>query len=69
MNTEEQSQNYSNLKNLDDFFAENGIIQNLVKSTVETILKGELEDQARAIHSDKRKVYLKIEEMGPIKSP
>jgi transposase-like protein len=44
MNTEKQSQNLSTLKNLDDLFAENGIIQNLVKSTVETILKGELED-------------------------
>jgi|LULF01.1.fsa_nt_gb transposase-like protein len=45
MNTEKQSQNpISNIQNLDDLFAENGIVQNLVKSTVETILKGELED-------------------------
>ncbi len=45
MNTEQQSQNpLANIQNLDDLFAENGIVQNLVKSTVETILKGELED-------------------------
>lgn len=45
MNTEKQSQNpLANIHSLDDLFAENGIVQNLVKSTVETILKGELED-------------------------
>jgi len=35
---------FDGIKNLDDLFRENGIVQNLVKSTVETILKGELED-------------------------
>lgn len=45
MNTEKQSQKtFLNIQNLDDLFAENGFIQNLVKSTVETILKSELED-------------------------
>lgn len=45
MNTEKQSKNLlANIHSLDDLFAENGIVQNLVKSTVETILKGELED-------------------------
>lgn len=45
MNTEQQSQNpLGKIQNLDELFAENGIVQNFVKSTVETILKGELED-------------------------
>lgn len=45
MNTEKQPQNpLTNIQNLDDLFAENGLVQNLVKSTVETILKGEVED-------------------------
>ena len=43
----EQSLPITNLKNIqsiNDLFAKDGIIQNLVKSTVETILQGELED-------------------------
>ncbi len=45
MNTEKQPQNpLANIQSLDDLFTENGVIQNLVKSTIETILKGELED-------------------------
>lgn len=45
MNTENQSQkSLRRIQNLDELFAENGMVQNLVKSTVETILKGELED-------------------------
>lgn len=45
MNTEKQSQNpIASIQNINELFVENGIVQNLVKSTVETILKGELED-------------------------
>jgi len=45
MKSQTQSQNpIENIQKIDDLFADNGIIQELVKSTVETILKGELED-------------------------